>query len=299
MACKPVRKKLGGGLAGLLSTFKGIFSRKPTVKIRSFEVIGSREKAVAIVEIPDEAENRAREFAAEIMNRNKNVKTVLRKASERRGEYRIREYEIILGNHDTEVTHREHGAIFKLDPRKVYFSSREATERQRVASQVENGETVMVMFSGISPYPVQIYKKQPDVKEIITVEVNSDAVRYATENIKLNKIPEGKIIRILGDVRDTCPRFYGKCDRVVMPLPLGAENYLDTAIKCLKREGGIIHFYSWAKEEDDFTNALKVIDEAAKALGREYEILNKRRVLPYAPRTNKICIEFKVAEKQP
>jgi len=288
--------KLSGKISKFFDIFKQIFSRNQETKfkVKSFDIIGSREKAVAIIEVPENFKGDVGEIASEILKRHKNVKSVLRKVSERKGKYRLREYELVLGSNNTEVVHKEYGCLFKLDPRKVYFSPREATERQRIASQVKAGETVMVMFSGIAPYPIQILKKQPKVKKVIAVEINPDAVKYAIENIKLNKIEEGKIVPILGDVKEICPRFYGLCDRVVMPLPLGAEDYLDIAIRCLKKEGGIIHFYNWGKEEDPYTNAINLISKATKKLDRNYEILNERKVLPYAPRVYKICIDFKV-----
>jgi len=128
---------------------------------RSFEIIGSKEKAVAIVEIPEDEDER--KIAEEIMKNNKNVKTVLKKVSDRKGEFRLKEYEIISGDEDTEVIHKEHGYLLKLDPQLVYFSPKEATERQRIAEQVKENETVLVMFGGIGALAVAITKKQPKV----------------------------------------------------------------------------------------------------------------------------------------
>ena len=55
------------------------------MNISSFEIIGSREKAIAIVEIPDELKKKQKEIAQEIIKKHKNVKTVLKKTSERIG----------------------------------------------------------------------------------------------------------------------------------------------------------------------------------------------------------------------
>ena len=257
----------------------------------SFDIIGNKEKAVAIVEI-GKGENE-KEIAEEIMKKHKNIKSVLRKVSERKGELRLREYELIAGDKNTEVVHKEYGYCLKLDPQKVYFSPREATERQRIAEQVKPNEDVLVMFSGVCPYPLAIVKKQPKVRKILAVEINPDAHRYAEENVKLNKV-EGKVFPILGDVKEVCPKYYGKFDRVVMPLPLGAESFLDIAIKCLKLEGGIIHFYNWGSEDDLYSRALKLIEKNVKKLKKRFEILDKRKVLPYAPKKYKVCIDFKV-----
>ena len=55
--------------------------------LSSFDIIGSREKTVAIVEISDELIEKEKEIAKEIMKRHKNVKSVLKKVSERKGEF--------------------------------------------------------------------------------------------------------------------------------------------------------------------------------------------------------------------
>lgn len=259
---------------------------------KSFDIIGLREEAVAIVEIADEEAGREREIAEEIMKKHKSVKTVLKKESAREGEYRTRKYEIITGEKDTEVIHKEHGYHLKLDPQKVYFSARESTERQRVAKQVKAGEFVMVMFAGVGPYSIAIAKKQPNVEKIISIEINPDAVEYMRQNIRTNKLSH-KIKPVLGDVHELSMEWYGKCDRVVMPLPLGAESFLDIAIKCLKDEG-IINFYSWGEEPEIFSEAFELVEKNLKSLDVEYEITDKQIVLPYSPGKYKVRLDIKV-----
>lgn len=257
----------------------------------SFDIVGSKEKAVAIVEIPEGEDEKV--IAKEIMEKNKNVKSVLKKASERKGEWRLREYKLIVGDSDTEVRHKEHGYLLRLNPRKVYFSPREATERQRIAEQVKRNETIMLMFAGVGAYAIAIVKKQLNVKKVVAVEINKEAVEYMIENVRINKLSH-KIIPILGDVREVCKEFYGNCNRVIMPLPLGAETFLDVAVKCLKKSGGMIHFYNWGEEKDLFGKALSLIDKKFKSFKRNYEIIDRRKVLPYAPKKWKVCIDIKV-----
>lgn len=259
----------------------------------SFDLIGSKEKAVAIVEIPEELQKSKKYIAEEIMTKNKNVKSVIEKASARKGELRKRTYKLILGDKNTEVLHREFGYTLKVDPRKVYFSPRESTERQKIAEQAKPDETIMVMFGGISVLPIAIAKKHPNISKIYSVELNPDAHKYALENVRINKLSH-KIVPIKGDVKIACKEFYGKCDRVLMPLPLGAHKFLDIAAKCLKEEGGIIHFYSIGEEKDLFSRTLEAIDKELKRLKRTYMVINKRKVLAYAPRKWKICIDFMV-----
>ncbi|HDH07392.1 MAG TPA: hypothetical protein ENF87_03380, partial [Thermoproteales archaeon] len=133
----------------------------------SYDIIGSRQKAVVIIELPENLGDKRLLVAKALMKIHKNVKSVLVKKSARKGIYRLRELEVILGEKDTEVIHVEYGYRLKLDPTKVYFSPRESTERQRIARQVREGEVVMVMFAGVGPYAFAILRAQPLVKKII------------------------------------------------------------------------------------------------------------------------------------
>jgi tRNA (guanine37-N1)-methyltransferase len=259
----------------------------------SYDIIGSREKAVAVIEIPEELQSKKKLIGGALLKLHKNVKSVLVKKSERKGTLRLREYEVIAGDENTEVIHKEHGCSFKLDPQKVYFSPREATERQRIAKQVKPYETIIVFFSGIACYPIVIAKTQPDVEKVIAIEINEYAHNYAVENIRINKLSH-KVVAIHGDVKQEAKRFYGKCDRVVMPLPKGAYKFLDEAIQCLKANG-IVHFYHWANEDDLFSEAIKLIRSHAEKFGKKVEILSMKKVLPYAPRVWKVCIDCKIS----
>jgi len=262
----------------------------------SYDIIGSKEKAVAIIEIPDELKKWERDIGEALLKLHKNVKSVLVKASERKTELRVREYKLIAGIESTEVFHKEYGYVLKLDPRKVYFSPREATERQRIARQVKPNEFVMVFFSGVAPYMIAIAKAQPKVKKIIGIEINPYAHRYAEENVRMNKVAD-RVVTILGDVKEKSKEFFGLCDRVVMPLPKDAYRFLREAILCFKSKGGILHFYHWAPEENPFEEAESLVVEAAEKLGRKVEVIRRRKVLPYAPRIWKVCLDCMVLTK--
>ena len=96
---------------------------------RSFDIYGSKRKAVVVIEIPEELREYEGSIARAIIKVNKNVASVLEKESGRRGDYRTRELRLVAGDPDTEVLHRESGCVFRLNPRTVYFSPRESSER--------------------------------------------------------------------------------------------------------------------------------------------------------------------------
>jgi len=257
---------------------------------RSFDIIGSKERALAIVEIPKEIKRREKVIANAIMKLHKNVKTVLEKSSPRRGVYRTRRMKIITGSKNTVVVHKENNCLIKIDPRKVYFSPREGTERLRVAQKVRKEETVMIFFAGAGPFACVIGKLAKPEK-IIGIEINPAAVRYFKENIKLNKLTNVAAIR--GDVKKAAKEFYGQCDRVLMPLPESAVNYIEEAIHCLK-SGGTCHLYCFSSESD-IPVVKKKISAAGKKLGRKVNFLEAQKVLPWGPRIWKYRIDFTVS----
>ncbi|MDI6806827.1 MAG: class I SAM-dependent methyltransferase family protein [Candidatus Aenigmarchaeota archaeon] len=275
----------------LLTKFKKVFGEGEELIPSSFDVVGSREKAVAIVEFPENLKLKKLEVAKALLRKHKNVKSVLEKVSERKGRLRLRKYTLIAGNPNTEVLHKEYGYVLKLDPQKVYFSPREAYERQRIATQVKAKESVLVMFSGIAPYCIAIAKSQPLAK-IYGIEINRDAHEYALENVRINRVLD-RVSLFHGDVRKVLPKLKLKFDRIVMPLPKGAYRYLDIAIPALKKDG-ILHFYYWGKENKLFDQAKKMIEKKALKFGRKVEIISYKEVLPYAPKKWKIVLDVKI-----
>lgn len=248
----------------------------------AYEVIGDRTKSVAI--IGEDVKN-PKKAAKEIMERHKAVKSVLQKTDKRQGKFRLHPIKLIKGSRNTEVIHKEYNYLIKVDPRKVYFSPREGTERQRIADMVKSGERILVMFSGASPYAIAIAKKHPH-NEIINVEINLKAVIYAQKNVRLNNLTNIK--NICWDVREA--RGLGKFNRIVMPLPEKAIDYLDEALLHSKK-GTIIHLYGFAKDSKELERKVKL---KAYVYNFKYKIVGKQKVLPYSPRISKIRLDIKI-----
>lgn len=254
----------------------------------SFDIMGNKDRAVAIIEIPKELELRELLIAKAIMKKHKNVKSVLRKASPIKGVYRTREYTLIAGSKKTEIVHAENNCRFLLDPQIVYFSPRESTERQRIAEQVRDGDVVMIFFAGVGPFPIVMERKAKPSK-IIAVEINPAAVEYFWKNVKLNK--SEKIEVILGDVTGNVEQYYGQCDRVLMPLPEKSADYLAEAIRCLK-PAGVCYFYCFSGE--DLDEKKEKISLIARSLKKKIRFLGAQKVLPYGVRIWKYRIDFEL-----
>ena len=251
----------------------------------AYDIIGSKEKSVALLGV--NVKNPGK-IAKEIMKRHKAVKSILQKLSERKDTFRLYPCKLIAGEKNTEVIHKEYGCLFKVDPQKAYFSPRESTERQRIAEIVKPREDVLVMFSGVAPYPIAIAKRQTLVSKIYAVELNPAAHKYALENVKLNHL-EKKITLILKDVRKA--KEIGKVDRIIMPLVEKAIDYLDVAFSHSKK-GTIIHLYGLSK--DDFRDLEEKVEEIAKKHKIKYKIVGRQDVLPYAPRKEKVRLDIKI-----
>lgn len=248
----------------------------------AYDIIGSKEKSVALLGVNEKNPEQA---AKEIMKSHKSVKSVLQKLSERKDTFRLYPCKLIAGEKNTEVIHKEYGYSLKLDPQKAYFSPRESTERQRIAEMVKPREEILVMFSGVCPFPIAIAKKQTLISKIYAVEINPSAHEYALENIKLNRL-EKKIIPILKDIREA--KDLGKFDRIIMPLVERAIDYLDEAFSHSKK-GTIIHLYGLSNVQLE-----EKVEEVAKKCKVKYKIVGSQGVLPYAPRVSKVRIDIKV-----
>ncbi len=254
----------------------------------AYDLIGNKERAIALLGVnlkEDETE-----IAKEIMKRHKNVKTVLKKLAERQDVYRLYPIKLVLGNPKTEVVHKENNYLLKLDPQKVYFSPRESTERHRIAEKVREGERIWVMFSGIAPYAIAIARKKP-LCEIVCVDLNWNAIKYAEENIKLNGLDKLKRIKnVCADVREM--KGLGKFDRILMPLVETAIDYIDVAFSHSKK-GTVVHLYGLSKD-GKFKDLEKKLKEKTKYLNVKYKIVGRQNVLPFAPHLNKVRLDIKV-----
>jgi len=246
----------------------------------SFELIGD----IAVV---NDLSGRGREDVVEAILAHHDVKTILLKASGLSGEFRVGEYEKLYGN-ETETIHKEHGKKLKVDPTQVYYSERFSTERKRVADQISGGENVLVMFAGVGPFAVLAAEKA----QVVAVEKNVKACKYLKENVKLNGF-EDRIQTKCGDVEDVVPGLEEGFDRVVMPLPESALEFLDLALEVCNK-GAVIHLYAFV-ENRDFESIEFRMDEVFSEKDLNYEILDRVRCGYKSPSEDRYCFDIKVS----
>ncbi len=249
---------------------------------RSFDIVGN----IAIFsKLPNELKKQ-KLIADALLKLNKSIKTVLLKTKSFSGRYRLPKFKILAGKKTKETFYKENNCQFKLNLEKCYFSQRLANERLRIARQVKFNETILVMFSGISVYSIVI-SRNSKAKEIYCIEINPTAHKYALENLKLNKINNIKLFK--GDVKKILPKIKLKFDRIVMPAPKNAEEYL-SLIKNKIKKRTIIHFYDFS-QENEFPQAS--IDKIKKVF-KKIKILKSVKCGAYSPYTYRICIDFQV-----
>jgi len=254
------------------------------------DTIGS----IAIVEIPQDLERREKLIAETLLHVNPQIKTVLKKAAIHEGVFRTQKMTYLAGENTKETVYKENNVIIKLDVEKVYFSVRLSNERKRIMQQVKDSEEILVMFSGCAPYPL-VFAKNTPAKHITGIEINPDGHRYGLENIKLNKIKNVELI--CGDVHHVIPEMSKKnpelsYDRIAMPLPKTADEFLDDALS-VARKGTIIHFYDFL-EVGKFDEAHEKIDKACKKRGMQYEVIEAVKCGQHAPYIYRICVDFRI-----
>jgi tRNA (guanine37-N1)-methyltransferase len=276
----PVREKVKGVI---LMDFE--YKEREKVNV-PFEIIGD----IAIFESKDKSKKEKVEIAKRIMEIHKNVKSVFCKAGGVKGIFRTRKLEFVYGENRSETTHKESGCVFKLDVKRVYFSPRLQFERARIAKQIKDGERVFVPFAGVGPFPIVIARLNRDKNlEIYANELNPIAFKYLKENIKLNKV---KIFAIYGDARKKLKvkKFKNFADRVIMPIPMSSESFLDIPFY-IGKKGCIVHFYHFSKNEKDTINLIK---NFAKKVKRKIKVIFSREVRGYSKEISEFVIDFKI-----
>lgn len=244
----------------------------------SFDVIGD----IAIIKIPSSLKSKERIIGDEILREMKNVKTVLRQDSDIKGEYRTREVSHIAGDEKYETLYKESGLVFKVNVRSAYFSPRLSTERLRLRSLAIEGERIFNMFAGVGTFSFVIAKTTNC--EIVSLDKNPEAIRLAKESLSLNRRMRGIVIPILGDAKEYAESHQGIFDRVIMPLPERAPEFLGSAVNSAKKPGGMIHYYLHLSEED-YSNENWIVDHLnAINLPCDYKVTLWKKVREVGPR---------------
>lgn len=254
--------------------------------VGSYDVVGD----IAIIIIPESLVPCEKLIADAVLASNVHIKVVAKRGGMYGGEFRTIPLVILAGEKRKETEVREFGIRLRLNPERIYFSIRSGYERRRIASLVTPNESVLVLFSGVAPYPL-IISRFSSARVIIGIEKNPEAHAYALENLQLNK-KQKNVILYLGDVRVVIPTLSENFDRVVMPLPTMAETFLSDTLRALK-PGGYLHFYD-LQQPDCFADSVAKITAACDASNRRVESFSIYKCGHCGPRTYRICIDARI-----
>lgn len=236
----------------------------------SYDVVGD----IAIIRLPDQSMHNSSSIAEAIMCIHKNVKTVLAQTSPITGEYRLRKLAYVAGENKTLTTHKESCCLFTVNIERCYFSPRLFHERKRIAGLIKAGEVVLNMFAGVGCYST-IIAKHSNANKVHSIDINPVALHHMQENVRINGF-YGRVVPILGDAREIIEkRFRHSADRVLMPLPEKALEYLPCGVLALKESGGWVHYYDFAhaaKTENPVDKVKSKVVEKLKSLNVGFQI---------------------------
>ena len=255
--------------------------------VSAFDQIGD----IIIVRIPDSLISKKKIIGKALLEQVKTAKTVFHQSSPVEGDFRTRNLELIEGDEKTETEYRENGCRFIVDVEKAFFSPRLSTERERISNLVNDHDVIINMFGGVGMFSLLAAKKKSCT--VYNIDINPVASKLCEENIKLNKL-KGKVISLNGDATKIIKeQLQDKADRVLMLLPERSDEFLDTAISSLKKNG-VIHYYSHIHaekkqdapklSEDHFLNINKI----------QADILDSRVVRPVGPRFYQTVVDIKI-----
>ena len=117
------------------------------------------------------------------------------------------------------------------------------------------------------------------------------------ENVKLNRV-YGKVTPLLGDSKEVvAAKLRWKADRVLMPLPEKALEYLPNALSALKKGGGWIHFYDFQHavgNENPVSKTKQKVAAKLDSLGVRYSFGGSRIVRSTGPNWYQTVLDIQV-----
>lgn len=241
------------------------------------------------------------------------IKTVLEKSTDVKGRLRTIKTKYIAGEKNLIARYNENGCAFKFNVETCYFSPRLSNDRKEIALRIKKKNKVLVMFAGAGPYPIVFYKYSKPEK-IIAVEIGKECCKYFKENLKLNRIPEGKIEIIQGDVKkkitgnlgnpkksdkifgtsktNKIKKSFEGFDIIMMARPNLKNTFLKQGLSVSKK-GTIIFYHLFCRDEDLEKEITKLQKESIK-LKRKIKIKNIKQVGEIAPYKHRYRLEIEV-----
>jgi tRNA (guanine37-N1)-methyltransferase len=239
-------------------------------KVMAFETAGH----IAHMNLRDETEKYKYVIGQVILDKNKNLKTIVNKTSEISTVYRTFNMELIAGEENMMTETKECGCRYKFDFSKVYWNSRLGMEHERLVNLFQKGQVIVDMFCGIGPFALPASKKGCIV---YANDLNPSSYEYLNQNATLNKckinsfcLDGGEFARLMFNGNEDQKKL--NCiDHVVMNLPASAVSFLSCFIGINNNNKDapllpMIHCYGFAfgdKPDEE------IIKQAEEVLGKK------------------------------
>lgn len=260
------------------------------MKYRGFSLLGN----LALVNFPFETKiSEKKKFAEDILQHNKNVRTVVEKSEIFKGRLRKLKTNHLAGEKTKEILYKENGCEFRFNIDETYFSPRLSNERKELSKKVKKDSEVLVMFAGVAPLPIVIAKNSK-VKMVYSNEINRKANEYAKINIERNKL-KTRVELIPGDIKKVAKTLIDKnqkFDYIFMPRPQLKDSFLEQAFM-LSKKGTEIYYYDFCKQDEIPLIVDKIKNEAKKAK-KKIKILNSKSAGELAPYKIRCRVDFKI-----
>ena len=265
-----------------------------------------------------------------VLDKNPSISTVVNKVGKIENVYRTYEMEIIAGEENYNVEHKEGNIKFKFDLRKTYWCSRLQSERDRILNLIRKNDVLCDAFCGVGPLALRACKKGA---KVYANDLNPDAYEYLNNNIKINKLDKQNfVIKTYNmDAREFIKSLVNltkinidedeenpdkifpvdlHIDHIYMNLPKDAIEFMDVYVGLFKgcKENiynkdnlPIVHVYGFAKIDEEPHEYLK--KRIAKAFKMKYElfkeeceknILNIENVRDISNKKVVYCIDIKI-----
>ena len=265
-----------------------------------------------------------------ILDKNPSLSTVINKVGKIDNVYRTYDMEILAGEENYNVEHKEGNVRFQFDLRKTYWCSRLQNERDRVLKLLKKNEVLCDAFCGVGPLALRACKQ--GVK-VYANDLNPDAYTYLNNNIRINKLNKDNIKTYNMDAREFIKGLVNMSKNNVdedeengdkifpkdlhinhfyMNLPKDAIEFMDIFVGLFKGCKNdiynkdnlpIIHVYGFAKIDNNPHELLK--KRIARAFKIEYDlfkkecekdILNIQNVRDISNKKVVYCIDMKIPE---
>ncbi|KAF7729879.1 tRNA (guanine(37)-N1)-methyltransferase [Apophysomyces ossiformis] len=243
-----------------------------------------------------------------ILDKNKNITTVVNKTSNIDTTFRFFQMEVLAGENNMIAEVKESGCRFKFDFSKVYWNSRLHTEHDRLVQQFRPGEYICDVFAGVGPFALPAAKKGSIV---YANDLNPSSFEWMNQNIRANKITEGIytynldgrefIRKAVRDLQATSQQ-WKTFDHFVMNLPATAIEFLDAFHGLYTEQKQLfastasaklptIHCHCFTKSPSPKQDILERVQQALGA-SVDNEKTKLHLVRNVAPKKDMYCISF-------